>query len=229
MKPENQEMAELIRDAYSRVSFEKPSPVVRNSKRTYLLPLAAAASVAGLVLLQLPSSQTTAWAATPVETSGLDRAEISTVCADHAVGATQPGPKSEQVLRIENLPELDIVDYRGDQAMAVFDDASMSAICIVKEVNGFWVVQSLAVTIDPIADTGEGPAKNSGAVASGGGADFVSGESVGYVFGDLPSNATAVHFALKDGTKVIATVFEGKYAAWYPSGEMVDPQSLRFD
>jgi len=113
---------------------------------------------------------------------------------------------------------MSVLDVRGDIAFAVYQDASLTVTCVLREDGGRWIDQGIQV--------GPGSSTTTPGIVAGGGTQTVDGEAISTVTGSAPEGAARVTFRLDDGTVVQASLLGTTWAAWFPGGGRIDAASI---
>ena len=215
----------------------RPLPSRKRRSPAGWIAVAAAVVIAASALnISGPGGSSIAWAAEPESPTASEVQAINKACSrviERGVGELQgSGTASadgssefatDGVVAPEQpteLPPLEVLDVRGDGAMAVYSDDQWQIVCLLQQSGGVW--RDFGLTA--MGKDGDAPA---GLVASGS-TNSRDGQAISYVSGAVPAGTTAVTFELSNGETVTASVLDGSFAAWFPGDASLVPGSLNF-
>lgn len=189
-------------------------------RRAWLLPVAAAVGVGAVVVPNLLGGDPSAyasWSAKP--TAPADGAAAGQACLDSwSVG--RPTEAAEGM-----LPELDglhlvLAEQRGDFTYVLLADDSGSTTmeCLTSEETGM----SSGQGVGAVSGSSEPVTLAPDAVSMDGILGSTTAGSYTSVSGRIGSDVTGVVAHTADGRDVTATISEGYWAAWWPSGQEGD-------
>ncbi len=196
----------VVREAENR-----PRPARLASRRTRaVLATAVLAGVVGgwqaVGLLSGAAPAGAAWSAVPRPLAAPDAEELARTCSARLPAGTTPGGTSTPVTPV-------LAERRGTSSAVLMGGADNAGVCL--QGRNFWA-----------AGRTEAPPLKAGQAldVQENGGNVTEGDAARYVYGRAGSAVTAVSVDTSDGRRVTATVKDGFFFAWWPSG--ADPTTV---